>query len=444
MAGGDPEVLLAHRRRQTLTVEHLNVAPASRRLRQEDPHDHAALGRRRRYRPPAPARRATPLNGTFRRRATDRRVPRTRRSSSSGRSSAGRCSRRCGSSFTDASGFGDPSVRRARRTTCGSSPTPTSCSRSATRRSTRCCSPRSRSSWPWCSPWRSTTRRCRSAGFFRSTLFLPFIVSLAVAAFAWSYLLDPQIGLLNYWLQVVGIRLGNVLQDPTLAMPTVVLVAVWKNFGFYMVIFLAGLQEIPTQPLRGGAAGRRERPASGSRTSRFPMLSNTHGVRRHRRAHRRTAGVRPDLRADRRRPVPRTETIVMQIYQSGFKDLDLGFASRPGVRAAHRDPAAQPRAVPVLRQARRGHRIMTALPRPRDRGPRSDRGPATPSMRWLGLRRRARRDPRGAAPRARHRVHGVQTGERGQRLPADAVPAHLDARQLPGDLHASCRSGGSS
>src|SRR5690606_23188464 len=79
-------------------------------------------------------------------------------------------------------------------------------------------------------------------GCFRTALFLPFIVSLAVAAFAWSYLLDPRLGLLNHWLQGVGVQLGDVLEDPVLAMPAVAMVAVWKNFGFYMVIFLAGLQ----------------------------------------------------------------------------------------------------------------------------------------------------------------------------------------------------------
>ncbi len=47
-------------------------------------------------------------------------------------------------------------------------------------------------------------------GFFRTSLFLPFIVSLAVAAFAWQYLLDPQVGLLNYWLSSFGLRIGNV------------------------------------------------------------------------------------------------------------------------------------------------------------------------------------------------------------------------------------------
>ncbi|WP_165069212.1 carbohydrate ABC transporter permease [Marisediminicola senii] len=164
------------------------------------------------------------------------------------------------------------------------------------------------------------------AGFFRSVLFLPFIVSLAVAAFAWSYLLDPQIGLLNYWLQGAGIRIGNVLQDPLLAMPTVALVAVWKSFGFYMVIFLAGLQEIPTSiyeaaQLDGATGWKRFTNIT------FPMLSSTMAfvvivaliaaLQAFDQIYVLTGGG----------PYQSTETIVLQIYQSGFKDLELGFAS---------------------------------------------------------------------------------------------------------------------
>jgi multiple sugar transport system permease protein len=163
-------------------------------------------------------------------------------------------------------------------------------------------------------------------GFFRTSLFMPFIVSLAVAAFAWSYLLDPQLGLLNYWLQTVGIRLGNVLQDPTLAMPTVVLVAVWKNFGFYMVIFLAGLQEIPTSLYEAAQLD------GANNWHRFthvtlPMLSNTivfvliialiAALQAFDQIYVLTGGG----------PYRSTQTIVMEIYQSGFKQLDLGFAS---------------------------------------------------------------------------------------------------------------------
>lgn len=163
-------------------------------------------------------------------------------------------------------------------------------------------------------------------GFFRTALFFPFIVSLAVAAFAWSYLLDPQIGLLNYWLQVVGVRLGDVLQDPVLAMPTVVLVAVWKTFGFYMVIFLAGLQDIPKNlyeaaQLDGAGAWKRFTQVT------FPMLSNTLAFVA-------VVALIAALQAFDQiyvltggGPYRSTQTIVMEIYQSGFKDLELGFAS---------------------------------------------------------------------------------------------------------------------
>jgi multiple sugar transport system permease protein len=163
-------------------------------------------------------------------------------------------------------------------------------------------------------------------GVFRTALFTPFIVSLAVAAFAWSYLLDPQIGLLNYWLRGLGIQLGNVLQDPALAMPTVALVAVWKSFGFYMVVFLAGLQDIPTSlyeaaRVDGANAWQRLRGIT------LPMLSNTLGfvliialiaaLQAFDQIYVMTGGG----------PYESTQTIVMEIYDSGFRKLELGFAS---------------------------------------------------------------------------------------------------------------------
>lgn len=169
-------------------------------------------------------------------------------------------------------------------------------------------------------------RRLPGRGAFRTALFLPFIVSLAVAAFAWSYLLDPQIGLLNHWLRVFGIQLGNVLQDPALAMPTVALVAVWKSFGFYLVIFIAGLQEIPgslyeAARVDGATAWQRFRHIT------LPMLSNTlafvmivaliAALQAFDQIYVMTGGG----------PYGTTQTVVMEIYTSGFKKLELGFAS---------------------------------------------------------------------------------------------------------------------
>jgi multiple sugar transport system permease protein len=163
-------------------------------------------------------------------------------------------------------------------------------------------------------------------GFFRTALFLPFIVSLAVGAFAWSYLIDPQIGLLNHWLSGVGIRLGNVLQDPVLAMPAVALVAVWKNFGFYLVVFLAGLQDIPTslyEAARMDGAGGWQR----FRFITLPSLSNTSAF----------VGIVAMIAALQAfdqiyvmtggGPYGSTQTVVMEIYELGFRNLEIGAAS---------------------------------------------------------------------------------------------------------------------
>ncbi|WP_030160226.1 carbohydrate ABC transporter permease [Glycomyces sp. NRRL B-16210] len=162
--------------------------------------------------------------------------------------------------------------------------------------------------------------------FFRTALFVPFVVSFAVAAFAWSYLIDPRVGLLNYWLRGLGVQMGDVLQDPDLAMPAVAFVAVWKLFGFYFVIFLAGLQDIPTslyEAARMDGAG----PWSRLRHVTLPMLSNTMAfvlvfamiaaLQAFDQIYVMTGGG----------PYGNTQTVVMEIYESGFRKLDIGFAS---------------------------------------------------------------------------------------------------------------------
>jgi multiple sugar transport system permease protein len=78
----------------------------------------------------------------------------------------------------------------------------------------------------------------------RGAFFLPVIASFAIIAIVWSFLLDPDIGILSYWLRAIGVPVSGWLRDPRWAMPAVMLVSIWKNVGFNMVIFLAGLQGI--------------------------------------------------------------------------------------------------------------------------------------------------------------------------------------------------------
>lgn len=81
----------------------------------------------------------------------------------------------------------------------------------------------------------------------RAVLFSPVVMSGAVVAVVWSYIFDPRYGLLDQFLGLVGLNSPDWLNDPTWAMPAVILVYVWKNLGYAVVIYLAGLQGIPRE-----------------------------------------------------------------------------------------------------------------------------------------------------------------------------------------------------
>jgi multiple sugar transport system permease protein len=81
--------------------------------------------------------------------------------------------------------------------------------------------------------------------FFRTAYFAPVVTTVVAVAVIWRYLFHTRYGLVNWALSGLGIDPIDWLGDPTWAMPTIILFAVWKNFGYNMIIFLAGLQAIP-------------------------------------------------------------------------------------------------------------------------------------------------------------------------------------------------------
>jgi multiple sugar transport system permease protein len=81
--------------------------------------------------------------------------------------------------------------------------------------------------------------------FFRTAFFAPVVTTVVAVAVIWRYLFHTKYGLVNWGLSSVGIDAIDWLGDPHWAMPTIILFAVWKNFGYNMIIFLAGLQSIP-------------------------------------------------------------------------------------------------------------------------------------------------------------------------------------------------------
>lgn len=80
---------------------------------------------------------------------------------------------------------------------------------------------------------------------FRTAFFAPVVTSMVAVAVIWRYLYHTRYGFINYALEAIGFAPADWLGDPRLAMPAIIFFAVWKNFGYNMIIFLAGLQSIP-------------------------------------------------------------------------------------------------------------------------------------------------------------------------------------------------------
>lgn len=162
--------------------------------------------------------------------------------------------------------------------------------------------------------------------FFRSAFFAPWVTTLVAVALVWRYIYHPQYGLLNAALGLVGIGPIDWLGDPDWAMPSIILLSVWKNFGYNMLVFLAGLQSIPEElyeaaSLDGAGPWRRFRHIT------LPMLGPTFVF----------VGVVTMIASfqifsepyvmTQGGPLKSTTTLVLLMYEQGFRWWRLGLSA---------------------------------------------------------------------------------------------------------------------
>lgn len=91
-----------------------------------------------------------------------------------------------------------------------------------------------------------TAHPIRARGVWRTALFVPVVTTVVAAAVVWRAWYHPRVGVLAAWFGALGIPPIDWLGDPRWAMPAIILFAVWKNFGFNMIIFVAALEAIPS------------------------------------------------------------------------------------------------------------------------------------------------------------------------------------------------------
>ncbi len=89
------------------------------------------------------------------------------------------------------------------------------------------------------------SRAVRGMGVMRTIIFFPVVTSLVVGAMLWSMMYNRDLGLIQSMLSVFGLRHSGFLSSPDLALPSIVGMMVWKEVGFSMIIFVAGLKGIP-------------------------------------------------------------------------------------------------------------------------------------------------------------------------------------------------------
>ena len=109
-------------------------------------------------------------------------------------------------------------------------------------------------------------------GFFRTVYFLPVVTSMVAAAIVWSWLYNGELGLLRFMLSKIGIDSPRWLEDPHWALPAIAIMGVWKNAGYNMMIFLAGLANVPKDTLEAAVLDG-ARPLSRFFRVTLPLIS---------------------------------------------------------------------------------------------------------------------------------------------------------------------------
>lgn len=169
--------------------------------------------------------------------------------------------------------------------------------------------------------------------FWRATFFLPVVISGAVVAILWGALYATDVGLINNLLVKIGLSPVPWLTDPTVAMPAIAVMVTWKNVGFYVVIYLAGLQYIPRScqeaiELDGATTWQRFRhltlPLLLPQTILVVTLSTINGFQLFIEPYVMTGGG----------PLGRTMSVVLYMYRNAFSYQKMGYAATIGVALA--------------------------------------------------------------------------------------------------------------
>lgn len=162
---------------------------------------------------------------------------------------------------------------------------------------------------------------------YRVALFLPSITSTVAVSMVWLWIFNPDMGILNNFLTAIGFHNPPMwLSDPEWSKPALIIMRVWQMSGYYMLLFLAGLQTIPETLYE---AAEVDGASSWQRFTRItvPMLSNTTFVVVILLIIESFNMFESIFVMTEGGPLGSTSTIMYYIYEQGFMSYNMGYAS---------------------------------------------------------------------------------------------------------------------
>ncbi|MBI5877303.1 MAG: sugar ABC transporter permease [Chloroflexi bacterium] len=169
-------------------------------------------------------------------------------------------------------------------------------------------------------------RPLRGLALYRTAYFVPTITSLVAVSVVWMWIYHPDVGLMNYFLQSVGLPGVRWLNEPGSAMPALILLGIWRGMGYNVIIYLAGLQNIPQHLYEAAQIDGANRWQL-FRYITWPMLTPTsflilivaviNSFQSFTQVHVMTQGG----------PLGSTTVIVYYLYQQAFQQFNMGYGS---------------------------------------------------------------------------------------------------------------------
>jgi multiple sugar transport system permease protein len=172
-------------------------------------------------------------------------------------------------------------------------------------------------------------KKTRLGGLYEFVYFLPVVIPMVPVSIIWKWMYDKTYGIINYFLSFLGISAVGWLTEPTMALTSIIIMSIWKVLGYYMILFLVGLRNIPEQYYEAALVDGANKwqvfrditcPLLRRMTLYVSVIATIQALNVFTQVYVMTTGSQGA-------PAAAVRVLVYEIYQNGFRYFKMGYAS---------------------------------------------------------------------------------------------------------------------